>query len=124
MVKQKTGLSEQEILERVGMLVVTRGADGSTLMSRERRIDAPVAVPRSAIEPTGVGDAFRAGLIVGLVHGYSWETTARLGALAATYALERVGTMSHRYTLSEFAERYRSEFGDAPELDELVNGDK
>jgi adenosine kinase len=120
MVKQKTGLGAEEILERVGMLVVTRGADGSTLMSRERRIDAPVAAPRGPIEPTGVGDAFRAGLILGLVRGYSWETTARLGALAATYALERAGTMSHRYTLPEFVARYRAEFGEAAELEDLV----
>jgi adenosine kinase len=121
MVKQKTGLTENEILERVGMLIVTRGADGSTLMSRERRVDAPVVAPRGVLEPTGVGDAFRAGLILGLVRGYSWETTARLGALAATYALEQVGTMSHRYTLPEFVARYRTEFGDAVELDTLIN---
>ena len=107
MIKQKTGLHEQELMERVGMLIVTRGAEGSTLMSRDRRVDSPVAPPNGQIEPTGVGDAFRAGLIVGLVRDYPWEVTARLGALAATYVLEQTGTMSHRYTLPEFAARYR-----------------
>jgi adenosine kinase len=121
LVKQKTGLDEAGILESVGMLIVTRGAEGSTLMSRDRRVDAPVARPVAVMDPTGVGDAFRAGLLVGLVRGYSWETTARLGALAATYCLEQPGTMNHRYTLSEFAARYRAEFGDAPELEDLVN---
>ena len=81
-------------------------------MSRDRRVDAPVAPPNGEIEPTGVGDAFRAGLIVGLVRDYPWEVTARLGALAATYALEQTGTMSHRYTLPDFAARYRETFGD------------
>jgi adenosine kinase len=120
MVKQKTGLDEAGILERVGMLIVTRGAEGSTIMSRDRRVDAPVACPVAVVDPTGVGDAFRAGLILGLVRGYPWEVTARLGALAATYVLEQPGTMNHRYTLSEFAARYRAEFGDAAELEDLV----
>ncbi len=120
MIKQKTGLDEQELMERVGMLIVTRGAEGSTLMSRDRRVDSPVAPPNGQIEPTGVGDAFRAGLIVGLVRDYPWEVTARLGALAATYALEQTGTMSHRYTLPEFVARYRENFGETPELADLV----
>jgi len=121
MVKQKTGLGEREILEHVGMLVTTRGAEGSTFMSRDRRVDAPVARPRGTIEPTGVGDAFRAGLMVGMVRGYPWEVTARLGALSATYALEQVGTMNHHYTLPQFVARYREEFGDAAELEDLAN---
>lgn len=121
MVKNKTGLDEAAILDRVEMLVVTRGADGASLMSRERRVDVPVARPQAIVDPTGVGDAFRAGLIVGLVRGYPWEVTGRLGALAAAYVLEQVGTMKHRYTLPEFVARYRANFGDAPELEDLVH---
>jgi adenosine kinase len=116
LVKQKTGLDEAGILDRAGMLVVTRGADGATLMSKDRRVDAPVAKPSAVVDPTGVGDAFRAGLLLGMVRGYPWEVTGRLGALAATYALEQGGTMNHRYTLPEFAARYRAEFGEAVEL--------
>ena len=116
LVKSKTGLSEAGILDRIELLVVTRGADGATLMSRQRRVDVPVATPRAIADPTGVGDAFRGGLLTGLVRGYPWEVTGRLGALAATYCLEQVGTMSHRYTLPEFVARYRENFGDAPEL--------
>ncbi len=121
LVKSKTGLDEAGILERVAMLVVTRGADGATLMSKERRVDVPVARPRVIADPTGVGDAFRGGLLVGLVRGYSWEVTGRLGALAATYCLEQVGTMNHRYTLPEFVARYRENFGDAVELEDMVS---
>jgi adenosine kinase len=120
MIKQKTGLDEAAILRQVKILVVTRGADGATLMSRKRRVDVPVVPPVAIADPTGVGDAFRAGLITGLVRGYPWEVTGRLGALAATYCLEQVGTMSHQYTLPEFATRYRENFGDAPELEDLL----
>jgi adenosine kinase len=120
MVKQKTGLDEAAILGRVQILVVTRGADGATLMSSEHRVDVPIARPQAVLDPTGVGDAFRAGLITGLVSCYPWEVTGRLGALAATYCLEKVGTMSHHYGLPEFAARYRENFGDAPELDDLL----
>jgi adenosine kinase len=125
MVKQKTGLySEADILERVQILVVTRGADGATLMSRDRRVDVPVARPAAVADPTGGGDAFRAGLITGLVRGYPWEVAGRLGALAATYCLEQVGTMNHHYTLPEFVARYREEFGNAPELEDLLKSVK
>ena len=84
-------------------------------------MDVPVARPQAIVDPTGVGDAFRGGLITGLVRGYPWEVTGRLGALAATYCLEQVGTMNHRYTLPEFVARYRENFGDAPELEDLLN---
>jgi adenosine kinase len=120
MVKQKTGLDEAAILDRVQIIVVTCGADGSIFMSRDRRVHVPVARPAAIVDPTGVGDAFRSGLILGFVRSYSWETTGRLGALAATYCLEQAGTMNHRYTLPEFVTRYRENFGDAPELKDLL----
>ena len=116
LVHQKTGLNEDGILQRVHMLVVTRGPDGATLMSRERRVEIPVVPPERIADPTGGGDAFRGGLLFGLARGYPWEVTGRLGALAATYCLEQIGTMNHRYTLAEFASRYRQNFGDTPEL--------
>lgn len=120
LVKSKTGLTEQDVLEKVHLLVVTRGADGASLISRERRVDVPAARPRAIVDPTGVGDAFRGGLLLGLVRGYPWEVTGRLGSLSAVYCLEQVGTMSHRYTLPEFVARYRENFGDATELDDLL----
>jgi adenosine kinase len=120
MIKQKTGLDEAGLLDRVHVLVITRGADGATLVSRYRRVDVPVVPPAVILDPTGVGDAFRAGLITGFVRDYSWEVTGRLGALAATYCLEQVGTMNHHYTLQEFVARYRGNFGDAPEIEDLL----
>ncbi len=120
LVKSKTGLDERGILEKVQLLVVTRGAEGASFIARERRVDVPAARPKAIVDPTGVGDAFRGGLLVGLVRGYPWEVTGRIGALAAVYCLEQVGTMNHRYTLPEFVARYRENFGDAPELRGLL----
>jgi adenosine kinase len=93
-------------------------------MSGNRRVDVPVAQPEAIVDPTGVGDAFRGGLITGLVRGYSWEVTGRLGSLAATYCLEQAGTMNHRYKVAEFVARYRKHFGDAPELKDLLGNNK
>lgn len=114
--KQKTGLDEAGILDEVTLLVVTRGEDGASLISKDRRVDVPVVKPKAIVDPTGVGDAFRGGLLAGLVRGYPWEVAGRIGALAATYCLEQMGTMNHRYTRTEFAARYRENFGDTPEL--------
>jgi adenosine kinase len=118
--KSKTGLDQAAILDRVSLLVVTRGADGASFISKERRVDVPIAPAREIVDPTGVGDAFRGGLLVGLLRGYPWEVTGRIGALAATYCLEQQGAMNHRYTVPEFVARYREIFGDEPELLDLL----
>ena len=74
-----------------------------------------------APEPTGVGDAYRGGIIKGLLKGLPWETTGRIGSLAATYVLEQVGTQNHHYSLEAFVERYRRTFGDSLRLDDLLS---
>jgi adenosine kinase len=116
----KTGLDEQQILDRVGTIVVTRGEDGSRIVSGGQEVLVPDARPHAVLEPTGVGDAYRAGLIVGLAHGYPWPVTGRIGALAAAYVIEHPGPQPKSYTLQEFAARYRENFGDAPELADLL----
>jgi adenosine kinase len=124
--QKKTGLNENLLLERVNWIVVTKGKDGSTILGREtetgdvQRLDVPAATPRAAYDPTGVGDAYRAGLIKGLVHGYPWPVTGRLASLAAVYVLEHPGPQPLPYTLKEFVGRYRENFGDTPELADLV----
>lgn len=120
MAKQKSGLDEETMLALVDTIVVTRGAEGSTVLNRENRIDVPAAVPEQVVEPTGVGDAYRAGLLTGILRGYSWETACRLGSLAAVYVLERTGTMNHFYELQEFVARYHREFGFSDELEDLL----
>src|SRR5437660_4793558 len=107
LLRQKTGLGEADILRRVRALVVTRGEHGSSvIMPGGARVDAPAVKPRRIVDPTGVGDAYRGGLMKGLALGLPYEVCARLGSVAATYALEHLGGESHAYTWAEFRERY------------------
>ncbi len=120
MMKNKTGLSDEALIALTPTVVITRGERGSTIIDQGRVFEIPIAPPICAAEPTGVGDAYRAGLILGLIRGYPWPVTGRLSSLIATYALEQHGTQNHRFTLAEFVARYRVTFGDTPELEDLV----
>jgi adenosine kinase len=119
MIKNKTALSDKELLALPELTIITQGEEGSTIHLGDQTLSIPIARPDSLVEPTGVGDAYRAGIIKGMLHGFSWETTGRIAALAATYVLEQQGTQDHSYTLGEFVARYRKVFGDAPELESL-----
>ena len=110
-IRDKTGLDEAAILALAGTLVVTRGEHGSTVISAGERADVPAVAPFQLVDPTGVGDAYRAGFIKGMALGAEPEVCARLGSVAATYALEHLGGQSHAYTPAEFEERYRRHFG-------------
>ncbi len=113
MLKQKTGLDDAALRAAVKMaLVVTRGPDGSTIWAEGRRWDLPIAKPKAEVDPTGVGDAYRAGLLKGMAMGMPWPVCGRIGALAAAYVIERPGPQSHHYTLDEFVRRYRETFGE------------
>jgi adenosine kinase len=124
--QKKTNLDESQLLDRVEAIIVTQGEEGSTILSRQtetgdvRRLEVPTAKPRATYDPTGVGDAYRAGLIKGLVRGYSWEVTGRVASLAAVYVLEHPGPQPQPYTHQEFVRRYRENFGDTPELTDLL----
>jgi adenosine kinase len=120
MVKKKTGLAEDDIRGLTETLVVTLGAKGSVIYTDERRIEIPVAEASEIVDPTGVGDAYRAGFMFGLLRGCSWETIGRMGSLAAAYVLEKQGTQAHSFTLAEFVQRYRENYGDSAELRDLV----
>ena len=111
MLQNKTGWDEDEIAAQTETLIVTYGEKGSTITHAGETIKIPVATPRQIGEPTGAGDAYRAGILKGVMHNCAWEFTGRLGALAATYALEEHGTQNHHYTLPEFAERFQQAFG-------------
>jgi len=110
LLKQKTGLSEAGILEHSGALIVTRGKDGSSVISRDGNADVDAVVPRRIVDPTGVGDAFRGGLLKGMALGLSYELSAQLGSVAAAYVLEHLGGQSHAYTFKEFMARYEEHF--------------
>ena len=112
LLRQKTGMGEDELLEEVELLVITKGEKGSTVISRNHgRVDVPSVSPDRIEDPTGVGDAFRGGFMKGLAIGASYEVCARIGSVAATYALEHLGGSSHAYSKEEFIARYEKHFG-------------
>jgi len=111
LIRQKTGMQEADVLAHAAVLIITRGEHGSTVITREARIDVPPVPPDRIVDPTGVGDAFRGGLMKGLASGRSLDVAARMGSVAATWALEHLGGTSHAYTWSEFVQRYEAHFG-------------
>jgi adenosine kinase len=118
--QKKTRLDEAQLLDRIDVLVVTLADQGSRIVSPDGELLVPVARPDAVLEPTGVGDAYRAGLIVGLVRGFPWPVTGRIAALAAAYVIEHPGPQPPPYTIEAFVDRYRGSFGDTPELEELL----
>jgi len=111
LLRQKCSLSEDEVLKRSEALIITRGEKGSSILLKSGRIDIPVVPEKHIADPTGVGDAYRGGLMKGLAAGAGWEVAGRLGSVAATYALEHVGAQSHAYTWQDFVGRYEQHFG-------------
>jgi adenosine kinase len=110
LLRQKTGMTEEELRKNVEVLVITRGENGSSVLTKEGRVDVPAVTPHRIADPTGVGDAFRGGFMKGLAVGASYEVCARMGSVAATYALEHLGGTSHAYTWSDFVIRYNAHF--------------
>jgi adenosine kinase len=121
MIQEKTGLSEEQILQRCGGLLITKGKSGSIIRLGDCRYEIPAVPLKALVEPTGAGDAFRAGLMRGMQLGLPWEIAGRMGALAAAYVLESFGTQSHRYTIAEFVTRFRRHFDDSGALDQLLS---
>jgi len=95
----------------VRALIVTRGADGSVIHADGREILIPPVRPAQVVDPTGCGDAYRAGLIYGLQNGLDWETTGRIASLMGAIKIEHAGTQHHRFSRDEFADRFRTAFG-------------
>jgi adenosine kinase len=110
LLQQKTGWGVSDMLERVEALIVTRGAAGSTICTRAAEIAIPAAPARVVVDPTGCGDAYRAGLIHGLMHGLQWRATGQIAALMGAIKVESRGTQNHRFTPAEFQDRLRQAF--------------
>ena len=111
LIRQKTGFGEVEILDHAGGLVVTKGEKGCTIILDGQQVDVAAVTPSRIVDPTGVGDAFRGGFLKGMARGADPVVSARMGAVAAAYALEHLGGQSHAYTLSEFLERFSASYG-------------
>ncbi len=111
MMEERTGLTLGQLAERVKALIVTQGGDGSKIYTDGNVLDIPAAKPKEVMDPTGCGDAYRAGLLYGLSEGLDFETTGRIASLLGAIKVETAGTQNHGFTMNEFKERYRENFG-------------
>jgi adenosine kinase len=113
LLESKTGLAGDEVLARVGVRITTLGSRGVEIVGRDMEpVHVPVAKERAKADPTGVGDAFRAGLLTARDWGLSWERAAQVGNLLAAYVIETVGTQEYEIKPAEFADRLAESFGD------------
>ena len=109
--QERIGLTPHEIAERVQGFIVTLGAKGAHIYVKERRIDIPAVSPQQVLDPTGCGDAFRAGLLYGLMNDMDWETTGRIASLMGAIKIETHGTQNYRFSHEQFHTRYKENFG-------------
>jgi adenosine kinase len=108
---ERTGLSLAQIAERVSALIVTRGEQGADIFTGGRHIEIPCVKADSVVDPTGCGDAFRAGLLYGLSHGMDWETTGRLASLMGAIKIAHQGGQNHAPTRPDIEARFEQAFG-------------
>jgi adenosine kinase len=111
LVQQRTGWTPADVVEHVKALIVTRGAAGSTVYTPQGEIIIPAAKAQAVVDPTGCGDAYRAGLIHGLLHGLDWPVTGRIASLLGAIKVAKRGPQNHSFTLDEFHIQYRAAFG-------------
>jgi len=111
MLQERTGMSPHEIAEQVEALFITRGAKGSQIYTREHEMNIPPARVNSIADPTGCGDAYRAGLLFGLMNDMDLETTGRIASLCGAIKIEKLGPQNHHFTMAEFKQRYHDSFG-------------
>ena len=117
---QKTGQCIDDLRNSVDLLVVTQGAQGVHIYHDDNLIEVEAFPPDTIQDPTGVGDAFRAGFICGIVSQWPLKLAGQAGTLCATYVLEQIGTQSHRFAPEEFVARFRTKYDDGGVLDRLL----
>jgi adenosine kinase len=115
----KVNRTARDIKAKVPVVVTTLGAEGSIIEGAT--VDSPITVgvvaPKAVVDPTGAGDAYRAGLLFGLAHGWALKESGQLGATCGAYAVEQSGTQNHSFDFTQVAERYKATFGDSvPQL--------
>ena len=110
MLAERTGKSLDDIAKQVKALVVTRGGEGSDIYVDGKVIKIPLAKITEANDPTGCGDAFRGGLLYGMMNDMDWETTGRIASLCGAIKIEQLGPQNHFFTMDEFKARYKESF--------------
>jgi adenosine kinase len=111
MLQERTGRSIEQLSKLVKAFVVTLGARGSVVYCGSAEIPIPCVEAEAVVDPTGCGDAFRAGLLYGLAAGYDWPTTGRLAALLGAIKIAKRGGQNHRFSRDEIADRFMQTFG-------------
>jgi len=114
MLQERTGKRLEELAKKLKALVVTLGARGSLVMTDGQRIEIPAVRPEQVVDPTGCGDAYRAGLLYGIAAGFDWPATGRLASLLGSIKIASRGGQNHRFTRDEIAQRYKEAFGGTP----------
>jgi len=114
LMQERTGLTPQQMAERLDALIITRGGKGSSIYTDGTRIDIPVAPVSAVVDPTGCGDAYRAGLLYGLSHDLDWQTTARVASVIAAIKIELHGTQNHSFDRDSLADRVEAAYGSRP----------
>lgn len=120
LLQKHSGMSDKEILDSSVFTVITLGEKGSKIYADGDVHSVPVVPPKKVADPTGVGDAYRAGFLRGYSEGWDWKLCGEMGALAATYCLEQNGTQNHCFTIDEFIKRFRQNFDDHDILDAIL----
>tara|TARA_R110002074_G_scaffold145034_1_gene293320 strand:- start:186282 stop:187190 length:909 start_codon:yes stop_codon:yes gene_type:complete len=110
MLQETTGLSPHEIAEQVEALIITKGAEGSLIYTKDKRFDIPPAKPKAIVDPTGCGDAFRGGLLYGLLNDLDWEVTGRIAGLMGAIKIAHAGTQNHSLSLADIKTQYTEQF--------------
>ncbi len=111
LIHKQTGLSERQVADRVKALIITRGSEGSVIYSGKGSYQIPVARAKVLNDPTGCGDAYRAGLLHGILNDLDWETTGRLAAVMGAIKIEKHGTQNHNHELPEIRDLFKANFG-------------
>ncbi len=112
LIKDRTGKSTEELVEMAGTIITTKGEHGTEILTRLGAISIPVIPTPDLVDPTGAGDAFRGGLIKGLVEGAPLERAAMMGTVCSHYAIRKLGTQAHSFTPEEFQAKLVEHFGE------------
>lgn len=112
LIEKKTGLVKKDLLKLVPIVITTLGANGSWVETMSESLRIPPAKPINTSDPTGAGDAYRAGFVAGFLRGLSLSVCGRMGSVASVYTVETYGTQTHTFTKKEFAKRYQENFGE------------
>lgn len=111
LLKDRTGWDAADVRSRVRALIVTRGAEGSMIYADDGEIEIPAARPGAVNDPTGCGDAYRAGLLFGLMNEWDWPTVGRIASLMGAIKIECHGTQNHSFSMEDFEDRFKASFG-------------